>query len=563
VTAARPRHAVLLAVVGLTLLAFALRLPGVGARLPHVPNVDEVVLYRQASSEAARAADPARGGLENSYPRLLGRMGSLVVADPVPGAAATVEQHLAEAARPVRALRLLFATIACLLVPLTFGLARRLWDERVALTAAFLVATSLLLVWYAPQARPHPSVAVTSILTVIAALDLRRDPRIWRYVLTGALAGVAGASLHSGLSALAPLGVAHALRARRSGWRDHGAFVLALVCSALVAWPFWPASTLEGNGGGGLLGHGLLFSDIDGGGTRDLPRALLDYEPVMAFVGLAALATVLVRAFRGARITVERRADLAVPLAHVVAYLAPLMLFTRSFQRFLIPVIPYLACAVAWFLWELVRGTQPARRRMATVAVVALLVLNAVPGLKATWLRLRLDSETRAALWLAEHEDRATASIVLAPTLELPLVRTAESLPRVRLETRILFPLWTRYQASLPADVLDEIGWRIVDLPLTSKRDRENLADDPQAWLARLSGDLVVMEDVEGDRRPILRTARSIFPGARTLARFGPAPEFPGPVLYHLDGPLAPERWFWLRILCANEQGPRIEIFRR
>ena len=70
----RPRPAALLLVLALTLLAAALRLPGAGYRLPHVPNVDEVVLYRQASSAEARASDPARGGLENSYPRLLGRI---------------------------------------------------------------------------------------------------------------------------------------------------------------------------------------------------------------------------------------------------------------------------------------------------------------------------------------------------------------------------------------------------------------------------------------------------------------------------------------------------------
>jgi hypothetical protein len=451
---------------------------------------------------------------------------------------------------------------------LTFAFARRLWDERVALTAAFLVATSLLLVWYAPQARPHPSVAAASLMAVIAMLDLRRDPRVRRYVAAGLLAGVAGATLHSGLSVMAPLLVAHVLRARSSGWRDHGAFVLACACAAAVALPFWPASTLEGNGGGGFLGHGLGIADIDGGGARDLPRALLFYEPVLALVGLAALIGVLVRTLRGgARVAVERvaerRADLAVTLAHVVAYLLPMMLFTRSFQRFLIPVMPYLACLAAWFLWHGAGSVRPARRRVATVFVVALLGLHATPGLKALWLRLRPDSETRAAQWIAAHEDRATARIVLAPTLELPLARTPESLPRVRLDTRILFPLWAHYESTLHPDVLDAIGWRIVDMPLASKRDREDLAEDPQAWLARLPGELVVMEAVEGDRRAILRAVRALFPEARTLARFGPADEFPGPVLHHLDGPLAPERWFWLRLMCANEQGPRIEILRR
>ena len=93
-------------------------------------------------------------------------------------------------------------------------------------------------------------------------------------------------------------------------------------------------------------------------------------------VGGAILA--LARILRSARAPDgERGRDLIVVLAHALPYLAAVILYERTYSRFVIPLLPYAAVLSAAFLRDLGRSASarlavPLARGAAVSLIVAL-----------------------------------------------------------------------------------------------------------------------------------------------------------------------------------------------
>jgi len=101
----------------------------------------------------------------------------------------------------------------------------------------------------------------------------------------------------------------------------------------------------------------------------------------------------------------ERRRDVLVCLGYVLPYVAVFGLYDLTFERFALPLVPFLAVAAACALSAL-WSRIPERRRSVYAAATGAAAVLALPAL-GTWrlgsFRSQPDTFELAARWLEEH----------------------------------------------------------------------------------------------------------------------------------------------------------------
>jgi hypothetical protein len=445
-------------------LAASVRVHGLRFGVPVRPEPDAFVVEHVTRVRAGGAA-PDRTFAGAQYPSLLADLTLLLPApedDPQRLARMELDLHLRNAALPYLQVRGVVAVLGLLVVPATYLVARAFLSGGWSVLAAAFAAGSLLLVNLGQTARPHAALAALTTLAVAAALRLRRDPGPASHVLAGVAAALALGCLHTGALALAPLAAALVLaradvRARRAGW------TLVPLLLPLLAAPWFyrhiydPAVVVAGAGGAAHLDHepitfrwwlAELWYHFDGNGLGRIARSLATWEPVLGALALCAAALALADLARGRLPERERRMDLLVVAAFALPYAGLLAGFGKTYERFLTPLIPFLACAAAWLasrVWE----RAGARRGLVLAASLAALGAAWLPALQLARLRARPDTLDEAARWIAEHA-RPGETVVLAPPVDLALARTPAALCTAGDRQPALFSPWAVYQADLP-----------------------------------------------------------------------------------------------------------------
>lgn len=130
------------------------------------------------------------------------------------------------------------------IVPLTWVVGRRLADRDTALIGAALVAGSMPMVLYSVNARGYTIVCVATLVLILLADRLRREPSAWAGWL--AFSGVGAVGLYTVPVMIYPLGsiglwlVLEALRAdRRTTVRLLAALTASTLATVLLAWLFY------------------------------------------------------------------------------------------------------------------------------------------------------------------------------------------------------------------------------------------------------------------------------------------------------------------------------------
>jgi hypothetical protein len=295
-------------------------------------------------------------------------------------------------------------------------------------------------------------------------------------------------------------------------------------------------------------------------------RALSGYDPwILALAilgGVLALARAVSRRGPG---DVERAKDLAVVLAYAIPYLVAIGLYARTYQRFVIPLLPYLACLAAYAVVRIaaVAGT----RRSAAGAAVALLLL--APQVAAAFglvsIRRARDTTTLAAEWLRANLQPGADRICVQYPLELPLRSTPDALASDDGMLSDLKHPWVLYQRAHPAPA-SEAAWNLVVMPMRTEAQRAAIARDVVGYLKGLGADYVVIDVYDGGRKPIFLNA--LPPALREVgelvARFTPDAVDEGsnlPLMYQDDEYPGATPWLW-RVLHARCTGPVIEIYK-
>ena len=586
-TSSHPPFRARLALALLCAAALALRFVGIDHGLPHRTEPDvfvvaQVEMEEPGFLEGARADDLELSREANSaYPHL---MADLLASLPRADAEAlrTRGEALNRAGLAFERARGLAACSGALLVLATYVLARRFLDRGPSLFAAALIATSLLSFNFSQQARPHMLVAAFATLALTAALRTRADNTLGNRLLAClAVVGAAG-SLQSGVLCALPLSVSQVLledggaaSPRRSGrrWRRAaGLCACALLPAVLLFYPvFDPDRTVPLEQSPVVVDHLSDPSSYDGGGFARLLRDVAAYDPALLGLGAAGGLWLLGRALfprgRPTRAT-SRSRDAWVVASFALPYLLVFGLYRHSTARYAIPLLPIVALLAAAGFSSALAGIR--RRREVVLAACLALSLPGAACLRLALLRRAPDTSRAAASWLEEHAS-PTDSIWLAPGLDLPLVRSPESLandaPHV---LGVLRQPWFRFQASLdpvPA------GWRwnlrTVPLVKDGRIDRtfaEKLRLDPPGAIASLGADYVVVASFsDGAAMPRNRNMRAGLEqvGAVLVAGFAPFADKlgrPRPMPYQDSGAWSTP--FLEAVLRADLDGPAIEIYR-
>jgi hypothetical protein len=302
-----------------------------------------------------------------------------------------------------------------------------------------------------------------------------------------------------------------------------------------------------------LFGHRIDLALFRGAGFLELAGSLWRYDVWLALLALLAVAL----SPWGRRARMERR-ELMVVLAFVVPYLLVFGLYGRTYQRFLLPLLPFLALFIAWSL------SAFSRMRWIALAVLLPQLLLALQFARVHAAPTTID---QAADWVARELDPSKDQIAFLPSFELPLPYTAEALERNVVMLDNPQRPWFRYQRELAPSLRVQPGYDMTAFPLQGAENFRRAQSDTQAWLAELSADYFVVEVYSDGRKPlVLANIHPTLPALATrVARFAPrgdAQTDNWPLSYSDDE--CPQRKIWaLELLGAERMGPVIEIWKR
>ena len=548
----------------MTLVALLVRLHSIDFALPYFQESDphifeQIDLLRQPTLDAEQVE---RASI---YPHLLARTVLLFedpLAPPQSPAQMTLAEHLEHAGGLHRLVRTIVAFASVLLIPVAWLIARRFFDTRWALFATALTATSLLSLQFGQMARPHGFAAPLAGLAVAAAVRLRNRPDLGSYVLVGLAAGAALAALQSALAVLIPIGVAFVLRDRgQRRWLEPRALVtLGLIAVCIrVFWPFAFGESSSGEaarveaGTIHLSAQTMSFSEFTGEGFRTVWMTFWYYETV-AFL-LCGLGVVLwcVTTLRGRRVTGRGR-DLLVVLSYVLPYLLVVSFHERAQQRFVIQLVPFVACGAAY-------GLRAVSGRFDRVAMALALAVPLLATGRFAWLRAEGHTLGQAAEWISENTDPQEVRIGVHLTYDLPFARRIENLYEEDGEWRKgIFTPWQFHQVTVMGP--DWPGERrfLHSLYVPAEIKPAEVLADPEAYLRRLDLDYVVLPGEHGASfHPMLQAVRAAAGNIGTLVFEAPRGERMV-VKEKIEGLDTPH--FTAFVLTSPGFGPALEIYR-
>jgi hypothetical protein len=573
-----------LAVAILTGLALGIRLVGIDFGVPlweegdaHYPGHVELLRKQRGGGAPGGRVGSRLSGDAIQYPSLVPELVALLPEWPAPPAGAELERHLAAASGTFLQVRLVVALLGVLAVPLTYRLARRVAPRGFALLAAAIPAASLLHLCFSQQARPHAAAASLFLAAVLACLRLRRRPTAGAYLAAGTAAALALGCLHSGALLFLPLLAAHGTAERPAGapqWRNPR-LLLALLPIALAV-PVFYASALDSelreakqifrveNGTVYMANHKLNLEMWNGRGAASLLRILANWEPELLVLLPLALAGWLATRRRavGPRLA---RGDAWVLASFAAPYVGLLALYARTYERFLLPILPFAAAFVACGTSRLAAGFAPRPRRAFAAGLVALLALPAWAAAHWAYVRSRPCTLERAGACVRAQAGAADERIYLSPPYDLPLGR-ADPEPEGDGPRRAQgLSLWSRYQSRLAPEERPQPLYPMRWLLSSAGEDLRDPAT-LDAYLDERKSGIYVVEVASGARaHPGLRLlSAELARRGELVGRFSPDPD-----PYFSDHPLADEDeevsdwpgFFW-RSLAAISSGPVVEVYR-
>jgi len=406
--------------------------------------------------------------------------------------------------------------------------------------------------------------------------------------------------LQTGVFVLLPLFLGFALRDGACGRARLLAapvlvHLLLLALAVRVFYPFLFGAAL-GDGSGTveldgerirLAEHAVSLSDfLDGRGFGVLARVMWYYDPVLLVAGLGGiLCLALVRGPRGAG-GGGSRAELSVAIAFAAPCFLVLGMYAKTYERFAIPLLPFLAALAGAGLERSWARTRGSARAALAAAVLFGLVGSAMACARLACLRSRPDTLDQAGRWIEQHLGRADRIALLsAPRItvafDVPLWRDPQVFVNAGGKHVKQHSPWARYQAALLAGG-DEgpaapPGWSLRWLVPEDAGEAQLLASDFRAFILSLAPAYYVIEPFQErrDEPRMIELTRFLRDQGVLVARF--TPEHPQG---NIEGPLVEWPFFYMlsdhfntggyedwppcvrRLFRARAIGPAVEIYR-
>jgi 4-amino-4-deoxy-L-arabinose transferase-like glycosyltransferase len=409
-----PRAGWGLALGAVLLAALLLRLWGIKSGLPYVYDTDEDQHFvPHAISLLGHNGNPNYFDNPPAYTYLLA-----VVYEIWFGGRAALSHAFAVNPTEVWVIaRVVSAVLGVLAVWLLYLFANRLFERRVALLAAALMAVAFLPVFYSKLALNDVPTLVPVELALYAAAGILRTGRRRYYALGGLALGVAAATKYTGGIVILPLAAAMLLELRERATRETalrsaalagGLAVVAFVAcdpySLLAFGSFKAGIALQGAesaAASGKLGltHGsgvLYYLWTATWGVGWIPA-------IAALFGLVAL-------------WFSERRLLFLFAPALVVYLIFMGLQGRYFGRWLMPVVPFI-CVLAAYAGirgadVAARGRSRLRLGLALLAGVAICAQGLVYSIHSGLVSSRADTRNLTRAWLVAHVPLGTAVVI-------------------------------------------------------------------------------------------------------------------------------------------------------
>ncbi len=363
----------------------------------------------------------------------------------------------------------LFATAV---VPVTYLLARRLFDQRVGVTAAFLVAVNAFVVEYAHEARTYAMTLLLATSSVLLLVRYLQGPSRGRWAAWAGITALLPLAHFFGLLVVGAGGVAVVLRGRLPTPRK--ALVGGLAVVGLATLPIvW---FLAAGGDKGQVDGAPALTPVRFVGT--FVRLVGNGGPVLLLLAVAAIGAALWDAARRHRAaggldertwgTVLLVSWVAVPIATMAVVSAVKPLFGA---RYFLLVAPGLIVLVAAGVWAL-----PWRR--AGVVLLGLIVAVSLVATAFFYPRDAHDDFRATTAYVLDHAAAGDA-IVFQPwftrtTFEVYAGRSPE-----------------RRDQLIPLDPDPAWGdWLLIDQPpeLTPERAEALLEGHDRIWVLERAG---------------------------------------------------------------------------
>lgn len=407
--AASRRHAFAVALGGIVLLALGLRLWGTKTGLPYVYNVDE----------GAHFVPRAVGMFDHSYdpgyfinpPALTYLLHGLFWSRW--GGDTTRGLMAADATSVFLYARVTVAMLGAVSVGLIAWVGVRLFDRRVALVAAALLAVAFLPVHYAHFALNDAALLVGVCLCLAGCAGVLHGGRWGDYALAGAGLGMAIATKYTAGMVLGSLVAAALLSPRPRRERVVG-LGLAGVLSLVVFLALNPYALLSFDAFRDGLGEQSAASS-DGGGKLGLPDTDgLSYYARTLLWGLGVVPLMAAVA-GGLALWVRRYRTAMVLLPAPILFLVFMGAQDRFFARWSLPAYPFLALLAAWgAVVALDRLRRVPRPAVVAVAAVVLGLQGFVYVVHNDVVLARADTREDARSWMVDNIP-AGAKVVIEP----------------------------------------------------------------------------------------------------------------------------------------------------
>ena len=406
-----------LAVATVVLGALALRLWGLRHGLPLVYNADENSHFvAGAIGMFGHTYNPNYFINPPAYTYLL----HVAFALGFGGRDGVSEAYAADPGDVFAVARALSAVLGAVAVAFLAWAGARLFDRRVGLVAAALLAVAFLPVHYAHFALNDVPTLAPVCLALVGVAGVYTRGRLGDYALAGAGIGLACATKYTGGIVLLPLLAAASVGPGHTAGRRVGGLVLAGVLALAFFLTANPFALLDFDAFRDGLSEQSAASS-DGGGKLGLTGA----SGILYYLGtttwglgwapaLAALGGAVALAVRD-----WRRALVLVPA--VVVFLLFMGTQDRFFARWLLPVYPLLCLlaasgAVRLAAWALERAQRPRPAWAAALAGVVLCAQGLVFAVHNDVVLARDDTRQLAREWMVENVP-AGGKVVIEPVV--------------------------------------------------------------------------------------------------------------------------------------------------
>lgn len=413
-------------IAALLVLAVLLRLDGIDFGLPALNDPDEPLFILLAVEMLERGSlDPqwfGHPGTVTLYCLALiiaavGTAGWLAgqFADPGGFAAAIY----ADPGMVMLPARIFFAANGVACVWLTYAIGNRLWGRNEGLAAALVLAVNAVHIGWSQVIRTDVQASVFMLLCTLQAMAILRECKLRHYLLAGLFAGLACATKWpAALIGLSPLAAAiWRARSAKGDWRMPAIVALTALATLLSVSPYL------------VISHDVALSNLTAeareahpGATGGSPLAnALWYVtgPLASSFGVLGLFIAVLGAI-GATFR-DRSWQIAV-LPGFAAFLAVIFAQHVLWERWLVPVLPFLALGFAWSVRRIGEALGARHFRVARIAQTAALLALLAPALAATYARsAERSNDTRqlASRWLYEHAPPGSTILVEHAAIDL------------------------------------------------------------------------------------------------------------------------------------------------